>query len=349
LQLDHYADFLAWGDSGTDAIVRNFTPAAQRHVYGPELHDPLGWENVCSYLEMEAFITSTSGGDSVHCSYTENAGAGYLQGCAAGFFAPGRSADVPPLPCPLGFFCPRDYACTVACVPGSQCFNSTRVPPGKGAQSGRCSYPKTMAGARYADPLPVLRPQPASANTTQGDDVDGRVRGGEAVARGLVAGGSAAAGVEEGVDRLAGKYVMAPPPRPLTPTWTEQQPQHALRSSYGVVSALASAAGELEALRAREEEQFRAHWFAQTEAKLQQRQQRRALGEGPSPSRELGSSDEETDLVCPGAASMFLCAGGNYCPTAVTSFTCNSGTFCPVGSVVPKECSGLGEPFPLPS
>ena len=144
---------MLWGESGKDQLLANFSSAAQRAAYGVDVGSAEGWENLCSTREMDLFITS-SGGDVDHCSYSKPGA--FLSGCAAGFFQP-RDDDgfydsrILPRACPEGFFCPLDFACTVACVPGSQCYNSTF------GTDGRCFYPKTMAGSKKVDPLPVVR------------------------------------------------------------------------------------------------------------------------------------------------------------------------------------------------
>jgi len=84
--------------------------------------------------------------DDVRCNYL-NPG-GYVRGCTGGFYQPGMNLDADPHPCPNGFMCPHNFVCTVACVPGTQCFNSTLD-----RTSEKCVYPPAMNIYEAADPL----------------------------------------------------------------------------------------------------------------------------------------------------------------------------------------------------
>lgn len=140
-----YVAFLFWGDAGTEDLLLNFSSTGQRSAYGTQLTSTSAWENICPRDQMELFV---SGKADERCSYL-NPG-GYVQGCTDGFYQPNADFERAPLPCPDGFMCPRNFLCTVACVPGSQCFNSSFVP-----DSGTCEYPSTMEGGRPADPLAI--------------------------------------------------------------------------------------------------------------------------------------------------------------------------------------------------
>uniref|UniRef100_A0A7S2W930 ABC transporter domain-containing protein n=1 Tax=Rhizochromulina marina TaxID=1034831 RepID=A0A7S2W930_9STRA len=132
---EHYIDFLQWGDPQTDQIPMNFTRAAQEAAFSGDLPDSEGWENLCSYDTMEKFIKGHS--DSEHCAYTADAQS--LGGCPGGFYQPNLNPLRTARPCPNGFFCPENFACTVPCVPGSQCYNSTLD-----AATGKCIFPASM-------------------------------------------------------------------------------------------------------------------------------------------------------------------------------------------------------------
>lgn len=152
-----YVAFLLWGDAGTGDLLLNFSSTGQRSAYGTQLSSTEGWENICPLDQMELFV---SGEADERCSYL-NPG-GYVQGCTAGFYQPNADVERAPLPCPDGFMCPGNFLCTVACVPGSQCFNSTLV-----LDSGTCNYPNTMEGGRPADPLAITTTFSASNEASQ--------------------------------------------------------------------------------------------------------------------------------------------------------------------------------------
>lgn len=82
--------------------------SAQQNAYGVALSVD-GWANLCRFPEMALFVAGSK--DSARCSYSNPAG--YLQGCAAGFYQPGMDAQHTARPCPDGFFCPANFACTV--------------------------------------------------------------------------------------------------------------------------------------------------------------------------------------------------------------------------------------------
>lgn len=172
---ENYGDFLLWGNSGGDEIVADFNssmifrkrPPPTDHTGVNESQQPTvpqllpvptldfnstavgslseeGLREICPYDEMMRFVTGLT--DDKRCSYL-NPG-GYVQGCTAGFYQPGMHLESNPRPCPNGFMCPLNFACTVPCAPGSQCFNSTFE-----HASGKCVYPDTMEGAEAVDPL----------------------------------------------------------------------------------------------------------------------------------------------------------------------------------------------------
>jgi len=152
-----YVAFLFWGDAGTEDLLLNFSSTGQRSAYGSQLTSADGWENICSYASMKLFV---SGETDERCSYLNPDG--YIQGCTAGFYQPDGDTKRTPMPCPDGFMCPQNFLCTVACVPGSQCFNSTLEPT-----LGKCNYPRTMEGGRPVDPLEISSPSNASVETSQ--------------------------------------------------------------------------------------------------------------------------------------------------------------------------------------
>lgn len=152
-----YVAFLFWGDAGTEDLLLNFSSTGQRSAYGSQLTSTDGWENICPYSSMKLFV---SGETDERCSYLNPDG--YIQGCTAGFYQPDGDTKRTPMSCPDGFMCPQNFLCTVACVPGSQCFNSTLEPT-----LGRCNYPRTMEGGRPVDPLEISSPSNASVETSQ--------------------------------------------------------------------------------------------------------------------------------------------------------------------------------------
>jgi len=68
-----------------------------------------GWANLCPNTEMGLFVQG--GRDDLRCSYSNPAG--YLQGCAEGFYQPEMDEYQTAQACPEGFFCPFNFACTV--------------------------------------------------------------------------------------------------------------------------------------------------------------------------------------------------------------------------------------------
>jgi hypothetical protein len=156
-QYEHYLDFLNWGDSGTDDIFTNFTESAMKLAYGNDIKSEAGWDNLCPYSLTMQFIGGKY--DEEHCSVNDRDS--YLQGCAPGFYQPMLDIAKSPKACPDGFFCPENFACTLLCMPGSQCHNSTvRV------HDGRCSFPKVMHDAKIVNPLAItVDPNDAASET----------------------------------------------------------------------------------------------------------------------------------------------------------------------------------------
>jgi len=206
----------------------------------------------------------------------------------------------------------------IACVPGSQCFNSTFE-----AGSGTCTFPKTMLGAskaaeplevalrtpNMATPVPSLVPSlppslhPLSAPTLAPSSSSPPNDDTEVVDIN-----------DEIADHLTRRLLSSSSPVPWltsflkatsTSVWSwskdAQKDNEAVHDGKGVDDAESSSlAPPL-----------------------------------PSPIRALSQDNEPiaTELVCPGAGNMFLCKGGFYCPDAVTFIPCPEGYYCPVSKV----------------
>jgi hypothetical protein len=173
---EHYLDFLRWGHSGSSEIKDSLnvsiyvpkSPLGSRIPGRKDSNDestpnlyPMpttfeidftamsipeeeGWASICPYSEMMQFVTGMNDDD--RCNYLDPGG--YVRGCTAGFYQPGMNLEVDPRPCPNGFMCPHNFVCTIACVPGTQCFNSSFD-----RASGNCVYPPAMNIHEAIDPL----------------------------------------------------------------------------------------------------------------------------------------------------------------------------------------------------
>jgi len=329
--LTHYSNFLVWGDSGTSDILTNWTSSAQRELYGDQLSSTEGWENLCGYTEMSKFVTG-KGTDEDHCSYSHPQS--FLPGCAVGFYQPYRagmvySNDDAPKPCPEGFFCPKDFKCTVACVPGSQCHGSAFK------SNGKCEYPHSMEGAKAQDPLPVavIKPAPTPAPTS--------------------AFRATAAPSANPTNSNASAHTV--PSSVKVPAVVSQDTKDACLGLLGPAQGahamlqLATAAAEEDAsagggggvgyssFLGLDNERYAKvlrRRFATASAAVGEH-----LGNGGTGAVAGGAPREVLDvLLCPGAGYMYLCAGGRYCPTAVTSIACTAGHYCPVGSIGMRHC-----------
>jgi len=154
---NNYIVFLNWGDSGTTHVFTNFTASAMKLAYGDEITSEEGWDNLCSYTSTLEFINGDY--DIDHCSITDRDN--YLQGCNPGFYQPFLSKANIPQVCPDGFFCPEDFACTMLCMPGTQCTKSSLK-----SKTGRCSFPNTMHDAKTIDPLLIEINDKETSNLT---------------------------------------------------------------------------------------------------------------------------------------------------------------------------------------
>jgi len=94
--------------------------------YGP---DADVWDSLCTEGQTEKIINGET--DKKNCAR----GTVNVQGCAAGFYQ-GDDVQAKGTPCPVGFFCPEDWACAIMCPFGSLCLNSTLA-----ANGNKCSFP----------------------------------------------------------------------------------------------------------------------------------------------------------------------------------------------------------------
>ena len=130
--------FLEFGDPQVEnsEIPDDFNSSAFEDTYRQYYTSTEGWENLCDTYYMEELALGNT--DQEHCSTSDDDSA--LAGCTAGFFQPAYNEEVEPRTCPDGFFCPKNFACTIPCTQGAQCLNSTLNVDGK------CYYSLVMDG-----------------------------------------------------------------------------------------------------------------------------------------------------------------------------------------------------------
>lgn len=202
----------------------------------------------------------------------------------------------------------------IACVPGSQCFNSTFE-----ASTGTCRFPKTMLGASSVEePLEVALRSPNTAAPTP----------------------TPAPSYTPSLQPLMMPTQLptsSPPPSDDGDEVVVETDDAAVQSSRLLSSPSSSSPVSwlIPSLKA-----TTTHvWHPSQDAKMENEAVHDNEGVGdasaltvPLPPRELNQDHEaiSTALVCPGAGNMFLCNGGFYCPNAVTFIPCPEGYYCPV-------------------
>lgn len=144
--------FAVWGtsDDATATLfgwTGNVTAVLATGPYISESDGDEGWEQKCTVAEMNLVVTGSQ--DDAHCSTTTPDES--LEGCGAGYYQPFKDPNLPAKACPQGYFCPREVACPVQCIQGSQCLNSTWS-----ASAKECVFPEIMEGTQGMLPIAVV-------------------------------------------------------------------------------------------------------------------------------------------------------------------------------------------------